>query len=99
MNTSDVYSALEQLTLTSLSGKSPHPSQGGWINVLKKLEVRDVQDNVIYFGTSNCNYLVFPTGEIVENFGFNGKKVMRKIQEEGWLNVLKAIKLQYKENL
>lgn len=95
MTPSEAYIALEKLNLTALSGKSPHPSRGGWLNVLKGLEIRDVQDNVIYFGLSNCNYIVFPTGEIFENFGFNGKKVMRRIQEEGWSKVLTEIKQKY----
>ena len=92
MTSSEAYIALEKLNLTALSGKSPHPSRGGWLNVLKELEIRDVQNNVIYFGVSNCNYIVFPTGEIFENFGFNGKKIMRRIKEEGWSKVLTEIK-------
>lgn len=99
MNTSDAYIALEKLNLTALTGKSPHPSHGGWLNFLKGVDVREVHNDVIYLGSSNCNYIVFPTGEIFENFGFNGKKVMRKIQEEGWLKVLNSIKLQYKETI
>lgn len=95
MTTSEAYIALEKLNLTALTGKSPHPSHGGWLNFLKGLEVREVQNNVIYLGVSNCNYLVFPTGEIFENFGFNGKKVMRRIQDEGWSKVLSEIKQTY----
>lgn len=95
MTFSEAYAALEKLNLTALTGKTPHPSHGGWLNFLKGLEVREVQRDVIYLGSSNCNYIVFPTGEIFENFGFNGKKVMRRIQDEGWSKVLSEIKQTY----
>ena len=78
--------------LRTLDGHEPHPSYGGWENFLRKIELRDEHDGVLFFGSSNCNYIVFPDGTVIENFGFNGPALMSRVRDEGWQAVLASFK-------
>lgn len=81
-----------QLNIRALNGDEPHPDYGGWRNFLETLEVRDTRGEVTYYGSANCNYLLFPTGEVVQNFGFHGRRVMNEVSENGWLPVLEGVR-------
>lgn len=62
----------------------PHPDYASWHNFLRKnTELRDEHEGVFYFGISNCNYVVFPSGFFIQNFGHNGKYVMAQVREAG----------------
>lgn len=79
--------------IRSLSGSEPHPSHGGWENFLtNECEVRDQHDGVTFYGSSNCNYIVFPGGELVANYGYHGKKLMNDVRAEGAAAVLATAK-------
>lgn len=72
----------------------PHPSYGGWHNFLERCTVRDEADGVRFFvgpGAPNCNYILFPCGELVQNFGFQGGVLMKRVREEGATAALEAI--------
>lgn len=69
----------------------PHPDYGTWENFLATIEKRGECRGVIYYGISNCNYIVFPDGTLVENFGYNGVSLMHKVEEFGPDLVLKQI--------
>jgi len=77
--------------LFTLDGSEPHPDYKGWKNFLKTCEVRDQVRGAIFFGLTNCNYIVFPNGMIVENFGYHGRAMMKKIREKGVVAVKKEI--------
>lgn len=75
-----------------VSGTQPHPEYHGWKNyLLEYCELRDERDGVKYFGSSNCNYLVFPTGDIVCNYGYHGRLLMNRVDSLGWKIVLNDI--------
>ena len=70
-------------SLHTSDGNKPHPSWGGWRNFLKSCEIRDKYRGVIYFGKTNCNYIMFTDGLIIENYGYHGHALMSQIREEG----------------
>ena len=80
------------LKITSLTGGVPHPNWGGWEGFLKTCEVRREENGTIYYGKTNCNYILFPTGDLLENYGHGGESVMNKIKMLGWRKVLNDIK-------
>ncbi len=77
--------------LFTLDGSEPHPDNKGWKNFLKTCEVRDQVKGVIFFGITNCNYIVFPNGMIVENYGYHGRSMMEDIRDRGMVAVKKEI--------
>lgn len=81
----------------ALSGDQPHPDYGSWRGFLATCELRDEIDDVQFYGKTNCNYIVFPTGELVQNFGYRGTALMSRIREEGWRQVLTQISDQLAE--
>lgn len=84
--------------VTALAGHEPHPSWGGWRNYIEhNCELRDEVEDTLYFGDANCNYIVFPTNELLENYGYHGWALMTRIKEEGWRPVLAALKRQHEE--
>lgn len=87
-----------QVPLCSLGGSTPHESWGNWAAFLRTCEVRDVYRKVVFFGLTNCNYILFPTGELLCNFGYHGKNVMHDVRHGGWRPVLRAAK-QYLESI
>lgn len=54
-------------------------------------EVRDSAKGVIYFGRTNCNYILFPGGIVVENYGYHGRALMDHIREVGAKVALREI--------
>ena len=60
-----------------------HESYRGIRNFLKSLEVRDQFDGVTYFGKTNCNYILFPSGFLLANYGYHGISVMHRVREFG----------------
>jgi len=85
----------------ALNGSEPHESWGGWQGFLASCEVRDVveQDGeeIVFFGKTNCNYILFPGGRLVCNFGFHGNALMSRVREEGWRVVLQEIEEDHEE--
>lgn len=67
-----------------------------WRDFLRQCEVRDRADGVIAFGRTNCNYIVFPTGLLIENFGCQSRVVMAIVRERGWKRALNALKDEHK---
>ena len=41
---------------------------------------------------TNCNYILFPTGDLIQNYGYNGHGLMSRIREEGQEVVLNKMK-------
>jgi len=78
--------------IVSLSGDEPHPSQGSWEEFLAKCERRDECAGTVFYGITNCNYIVFPTGDLAQNYGYHGAALMNRIRNEGWESVLEKIK-------
>lgn len=85
------------MKIKTLSGDQPHPSYRGWRNFLKRCEVRDQHDGVTYYGVSNCNYILFPCGTLICNYGYHGCTLMNRIRDEGKEIVLASIKSRHKE--
>lgn len=87
--------------IIALSGKQPHESWGGWESFLDTCERRDAvgsgDDEVVFYGKTNCNYILFPGGRLVENFGYHGKVLMGRVREEGWRVVLAEIEALHEE--
>lgn len=67
----------------SISGHQPHESWGGWRNYLSSCEHRDEYEGVVCYGRAHCNYVVFPDGTVVENYGVAGRNLMREIRDRG----------------
>jgi hypothetical protein len=78
--------------IRSISGDMPHQDYGSWERFLETCELRAEADGVKHYGRTNCNYLVFPTGELIKNYGFHGQAVMNRIRDNGWQVVLEDIK-------
>lgn len=84
--------------VTALKGHEPHLSWGGWRNYIEyNCELRAEVEDTLYFGDGNHNYIVFPTGDLLENFGYHGVEIMARIKEEGWQPVLAVLKRQHEE--
>lgn len=83
------------MRIKALNGSNPHPDYKGWANFLKKCELREEYDGVKYYGLSNCNYILFPCGTLVENFGYNGRAMMDSIRKRGRDAFLSGLKQDY----
>lgn len=84
--------------IKSLCGSEPHPDYGGWEGFLNsQCEVRDSHDGVVFYGSSNCNYILFPCGSLFCNFGFHGRNVMEAIRKQGRDKVLEEIRDGYQK--
>lgn len=83
------------MTIQSLSGDLPHPDYGGWEGFLRTCEVRGrhaaPDGEVVYYGKTNCNYIVFPEGTLIQNYAFHGEALMTKVRAWGWKAVLRQI--------
>lgn len=71
------------MRIRSLSGGKPHPSRGGWKKYLASIELRDEARGVKYYGAVNCNYILFPCGLLIENYGYHGCVMMAHIRKRG----------------
>lgn len=81
----------------ALNGSNPHPTRGSWKEFLATCEVRDTFKGVTFFGSANCNYIVFKDGTLVQNFGYHGKALMNRLREEGIGNVKRQIIKDHEE--
>ena len=80
---------MKSVKIRALGGGEPHENWGSWKGFLKSCEVRDKHDGVVFYGKTNCNYIVFPDGMLVRNYGYHGWALMNRIREEG-VKVVKA---------
>lgn len=78
--------------IAALTGETPHPTQGNWFDFLQASELRYEVDGVRYFGRTNCNYILFPCGTLIQNYGYHGKALMNAIRTEGREPVLARLK-------
>jgi len=83
--------------IIAFSGSQPHKSRGDWRKYLDSIELRDEVDGVKYYGAVNCNYILFPDGKLLENYGYHGWAFMNKVREIGAVKAEKEIKELYKE--
>lgn len=77
--------------IREINGQEPHPSYGGWENFLKQCSIVDSFDGVLHYNSSNHNYIVFPDGTLLANFGFHGRNLMNRIRRDGAESTLRAI--------
>lgn len=82
--------------IRTLDGSKPHPSYRGWRRFLATCEKRDEADGVVFYGKTNCNYILFPNGLLVQNFGFWGRAMMNDVRERGSVKVLTGVMLRYR---
>lgn len=66
-----------------IAGSNGHKNWKGWKAFLKSCEVRDSVDGVIHYGTVNCNYILFPDGTLIQNYGYNGTALMNQVRIKG----------------
>jgi hypothetical protein len=66
-----------------MDGSQPHPSRGRWEDYLTTCELRGEADGTRWYGQVNCNYLVFPNGVIVQNYGYHGRVLLDLVRREG----------------
>lgn len=85
------------MNIRTLDHSQPHSDYGGWLGFLKTCETRRWEYGVIYYGYTNCNYILFPDGTLIENYAFHGDALMRQIAEEGQDVVLANIKRAHQE--
>lgn len=79
-----MQTAKEALAMVKRIDRFPvHKSYRGVRNFLKTLEVRDQFNGVTFFGRVNCNYILFPSGFLLANYGYHGSAIMSRIREEG----------------
>lgn len=77
--------------LRTLERLHPHPVNGTWREFLDTCEVRDEHKGTVYYGSSNCNYIVLPNNLIIDNYGYHGRITMHDIREKGWRAVLATV--------
>ena len=83
--------------IRATDGSQPHWSWGGWQKFLKTCEVRDKYRGVIFFGKTNCNYILFADGLLIQNYAYHGVSLMAKIRKYGVAKVKKEIQKDLKE--
>lgn len=81
--------------LRALNDSKPSDSFNGWADFLsRECEIRDIlfahPNDVIFFGTGDRNYFLFPSGEIFECN--NGEKLMSMIRKLGTESALQEIR-------
>jgi len=75
-----------------LNDSELHPDWISWENFLNQCEIRDTYEGIIYYGMTNCNYILFPTGDLIQSYGYHGYGLMSRIREEGSEKILNKIK-------
>ena len=85
------------MRIKTLNGTKPHPDWGGWSKFLKTCELRGTSRGVKYYGKTNCNYILFPDGTLVENYGFHGRALLARVKSEGAHRVLVRLKKRHEE--
>jgi hypothetical protein len=81
----------------SINGELPHPDYGGWEGFLQTCKFGSCVNGVTHYYSSNCNYIVFPDGTLIENFGYHGQALMNRVDSEGADAVLAAIRKNHQE--
>ena len=71
------------MIIHTIPSTQPHSSHGGWLSFLEKSEHRRHEYGVILYGRTNCNYILFPDGLLVLNYGFHGRAMMDEIARLG----------------
>ena len=74
------------MKIKAVDGDEPHESWGGWENFLAEEDVCkmvDEADGVKHFQNVNCNYILFPSGDLILNYGYHGASLMARIRTEG----------------
>lgn len=85
------------MEIRAINEQEPHPDYSGWREFLGTCEVREMHCGTIHYGLSNCNYILFPSGDVVCNYGFNGEVLMNAVKERGWKTVLTNIIRRHSE--
>ncbi len=85
---------MPKVKIKSLYETEPHPSYGGWNNFITTCEVRDAYRGVVHYGLSNCYYIVFPDGTLIDGAGSSGGVIMQDVREKGVWNELRELKLE-----
>lgn len=85
------------IKIKSLSGDMPHPDYKGWRKFLETCEIRDEHEGVTYYGTVNCNYILFPDGTLIQNYGYHGRALMYEIRKNGVAATFAKIQEQHRE--
>ncbi len=57
----------------------PHPDYPDWQSFLNTCSIRYSIKNVVFYNKTNCNYILFPNGTLIKNFGFHGDALMSDI--------------------
>ena len=84
--------------IKALGGGEPHPDYGGWRKFLEEhCEVRDTYQGVIWYGATNCNYILFPCGTLIQNFGYHGRVLMGEVRRRGPVRTLARLVQQHRE--
>ena len=60
-------------------------------------ELRDTFEGVRYFGVTNQNFIVFPDGTVVCNYGYHGRSIMDRIRDEGVDAVFSDIRTRHRQ--
>ena len=88
---------MKAVRIKAIGGDEPHESWGGWRGFLKSCEVRDNHDGVVFYGKTNCNYIVFPDGTLLQNYGYHGWGLMNEVREKGAATVLAGLRKERAE--
>lgn len=84
---------------TDIAEPDSQPNGRTWEEFLtKECEIRDQAFDVIHYGVSNENFIVFPTGEFLHNFAFHGKTIMDQVRQQGWQMTLNNLKAKVQKN-
>ena len=75
----------------TVNNDQPHSDYGTWENFLKDHELRDVYRGIKYYGSTNHNYIIFPVGLLVRNYGYHGRALMNRLRREGIKKVRKEV--------
>ena len=65
-------------------GAVPHSDYASWEDFIgRRCEPRGEADGVVFYGATNCNFIVFPCGTLVRNYGYHGRVLMDRIRQDG----------------
>lgn len=79
--------------IKEIDDSQPHESYGNWELFLSQhCQLRKECQGVRHFASVNCNYILFPNGELVRNYGFWGDTLLKEVQDTGWEATLQSCK-------
>jgi hypothetical protein len=76
------------MIIKDICGREPHADYGGWEGFLETCGLRSEVDGVKYHGATNCNYILWPDGHLICNYGPQGRAMMLDIRLRGAAAVL-----------